>query len=365
MELVDRDDLLAFARSAAPPCVSMFLPVEPPTSRQGRETTRLRSLINDARRRLEADGVDDATIERMLAPAVALRDQTTRPYAQARGLALLLTADDARVLQLPVALDEYVAMSATPDLWPIADVFSPDERLLVVALSLHEVQVFEATRQTLDEVAVPSLADELAGLLEPGDREHTLQMRAASSGPGDAAFFHGHGGAKDVSDARRSSFLHAIDRALRPVFNERGLPVVIAGVADLADEYRKVAAGVEFIGTVPGTPHNAPAAAMLDAAWRLAEASGHTAQARARARFERANDQGLTEALDMPAIAQAAHDGRVGMFLVPAAGTTGRDDATRDVVNATIQATLEHAGEVVRLNDEGVGMGLPAAILRY
>lgn len=360
----DREDLLAFARSATSPCVSMFLPVEPPTSRQGREPTRLRSLINDARRRLEADDIDDAAIERLLAPAVALRDTTTRPYAQARGLALLLTTDDARVLQLPVPVDEYVAISHVPDLWPIAEAFGPDERLLVIGLSLHQVQLFEAARHMVTDVALPGLEDELAGLLEPGDREHTLQMRAASSGPGDAAFYHGHGGAKDLSDARRASFLHAVDRALRPVVIERSLPVVVAGVADLVDEFRK-AAGFEIIGTIPGTPHDTAPTALLDAAWGVADDSGHTAQARALARFDRANDQGLTESLDMAAITRAAHNGRVAMLLVPAAGAAGRDDVMRDAVNEAIRATLEHAGDVVRLSVDRVAMGLPAAILRY
>lgn len=377
----DRDTLIDFARTATPPVVSMYLPVLPPVSGHGQEPAVLRKLVADARRRLDAEQIDDTARDALLAPASSLAESTTRSYKHAHGLALLLSADIQHVWQLPLAVPEHLSVGPRPYIVPMTPVLSADDRLLLLALSQQRARLFDFDRWTLTERAVEGLDEDSFAHLLPNDRERSLQLRQASAGASDAAFFHGHGGAKDLSDARRQAYLREVDRALHPVLAGRDVPMIVAGVRSLVDEFRALTSHSDPVGTVAGNPDTLTDHALLDAAWHAADRAGATSGHRAISRLDQAVEANRVTS-QLTEITTAAREGRMDLLVVAEEGgvvANGTDpdadinggaselEATQsNRLNDAVIETLLHGGDVIAVDVENLGdRPSPAGVLRY
>jgi hypothetical protein len=360
MDVVRRNDVKALVTDVAPPCVSIYLP----THRKGRDVEqdpiRLRKLVGEARTELQDVGLRRAEADALLEPATRLLDDVSFWRHQDAGLGLLLAAGRSEILRVPIAVPELVVVGERFHLHPLTALVDADERIHVLALSQQRAQLFEADRWTIRPVEVDDLPQGVDDLVADPDHQHSLQLRRATAGPSDAAFVHGHGGAKDAADDRRTQYLRAVDRALQPVL-PKGARLVVAGVHNVVSEFRSLS-DADVVGEIPGQSDRISPTALLEAVWDVVPptAALRRAEASERLATHAANGRVATE---LGAIVDAALEGRVDtLFVLPATELDAPADVRAQVDDAVVH-TIVHGGDVHLA--VGGQPAAPAAILRY
>lgn len=360
MDVVRRSDLKDLVTGVTPPCVSMYVP----THRRGRDIEqdpiRLRKLVADARTELEDVGLRRTEADELLAPAARLLDDASFWHHQQRGLAVLLAKGRAEILRVPIEVPELVVVGERFHLHPLAGLLGSDDRVFVLALTQQRSQLFEADRWSIGAIDVPGLPQGVDDMPGEQDRQQTLQLRRATAGPSDAAFVHGHGGAKDATEAHRAQYLRAVDRALQPVL-PRGARLVVAGVHSIVAEFRSLTA-IEIVAEIPGQADRISPSALLDALWEVVTPVADLERDRAVQRLGESAANGRV-ATELAAIVDAAQQGRVDALFVRPASELDVDATVRSVIDDAVVHTILHGGDVhLVANDEPVS---PAAILRY
>jgi len=177
IDVVTSEDLQVLATHDGP-CVSLFLP----TARHGPDTlegpVRLRNLLRQAETDLEGTGVGRATVDEILEPIRALVDDAPFWQHQSDGLALYASTALSRHFRVPLAFAESAVAGSRFRVLPLWRLAAGDDTFFVVSLSQNEVRVFEATRQTIDEVAPDPIPASLADALAHEDPERQLQSHS-------------------------------------------------------------------------------------------------------------------------------------------------------------------------------------------
>ncbi|MEX0953268.1 MAG: hypothetical protein WDZ26_05515 [Nitriliruptoraceae bacterium] len=329
------------------------------------QVTRLRSALSTARDLLVESGLSARDAEALLEPGHVLQDQMRVSKGRHASLALFVSASGARALRLPYEVEDDVVVGNEFHVLPLFASAMAHPRFVIAAVSLHATRVFEASAWATSPVEIPDLP---AGIddEEAHDREHLLQRRQARSGPGDASFVHGHGGAKDVEGDLRAQHLRAVAQALHARFGDDDVPVVIAGVREVVHDLQARSPFANVVGVLPGSPDRRSAGdlrrdalAVMDAAER--ERVG-TAVARLRDNGSAGRVAGLADD-----IAEAARDGRVDVLLLPEPGAYANlHGAEVERVNRAALDTLLGGGGVhVVPADLAEGLTLPVAHLRW
>lgn len=366
MTLPSHADLEVLLSEATPPCVSIYLPTHRRDPGIDQDPIRLRGLLGDAAASLDEVGLRRSERDALLEPATELLDDPHFWQHQDQGLAIFLATERSRRFPLPIVVPELVVVGERFHIHPLVELFTEERHVLVLTLSQHQVRLFDATRWSVNELSVPTVPQGVDATMPEQDRQESLQLRRSSAGPGDAAFFHGHGGAKDAANDRRERYVHAVERALRPVLARRDDPLVIAGAAPLAAEFRAHTSYPHVVGELAGAPDRMDPSELRDAAWQLVEPQTIAARRAALSRYAQAAGTGRTST-DPVAIAHAAMEGRVELLLVsPATEDSGHDPAALSYIDDAILHTLRHGGDIQTIPaPETEHRALPAALLRY
>jgi hypothetical protein len=367
MDVPRPDELQALLAEVEPPCVSLYLP----THRFGREAAtedplRLRALLAEARAALEVLDLPRGATDRLLAPAHALLDDQAFWREQGDGLAILLTDGRLHRFCLPIEVPELAVVGERFHIHPLVELLA-DHHVLVLALSLHEPRLLAAGRWSVRPVTVPGLPHGIDEALPYDEREESLQYHGVGAGGGGPTpLFHGHGGAKDATAARRRRYLQAIDRVLVPAVRRDHVPLVVAGVGSLVAEFAALTSHPQTLPVALGNPDRLRDVDLQVAAW---EATAQLRQRARRAALDRFSAlAGTGRTVHAPeAVAAAATQGRVETLLVPPATELPSDEpAAIQLVDEAIRATLRHRGQVhVVPGHAGLDPELPAAIVRY
>ncbi len=359
------DELGTLTAGVSPPCLSLYLPTHRITSEAAQDRTRLRTLVTKARSALEEVGLRGAELDEMLRPATELLDDPLFWQRQEDGLALLLSVDRSHRFQLPYRVPELVIVGERFHVHPLVELLE-DHRALLITLSQQRVRLFEFGRWSIREVEVPGLPDGIEDTIPDRDRQTPLQVRHAAAGSSDAGFFHGHGGAKDAAEDRRRRYLLEVDRVLQPVLKRRNDPVVLAGVRNLAAEFRAVSTCRSVIGELPGNPDTAHADRLRSAAWEVVSPWFAKERREALERFEHLSGTRRAET-DPEVLADAAMEGRIDvLFVRSAVEVRDADPTTLSMIDDAVVHTLRHGGAVYVLSEvERTGHPDGGAILRY
>jgi hypothetical protein len=336
---VDRVEVIELARVRAEPAVSVLCPVAQPVTAHPEDAARLRSLLDRAVETVgEWRGAETAAqVRRQLeaaGPAVEAGEH-------GRGLAVLATPDDCRVLHLPFPVEEQIVVD---------DTF--------------------ATRQLLEGLdrTVPCLALVLGGgggRLLAWDGVHPTERTTggfpvAVTPPHEWDTPHRdlpiHEGS--VTEERRTVF-REVDRALGDVLAGESLPVVVlAPERDLALFAEVGRHGDAVVGQVHGSFEHASAATVAEAVQPALRDHLVARRQAAVARLRDAHGRGRA-VVDLAEVGRAAEEGR-GHELVLEEGfsfprhrvdglTPGEGPdvqlAVDDVVDDVVETVLLHGGE--------------------
>lgn len=342
----------------SPPCLSIYLPTHRQHTGAVQDPVMLRNLLKEARARLSDQGAPADEIDRLLAGAHALIDDPEFWRTRSDGVALFGCDGDWEVYRLPLPVEADIVVGDVVSLRQLAPLFEPSGRLMVLVVDQRNARLFEADRWSLHEIELPDLPDPAAEDTERG----ALHLRRASAGPSDAAFFHGHGGTKDVADDQRDRFLREVERTVRPILARRKLPLVLGGDTAVTGALRPMLHERQVVGAVTTRPGHLDAADLHHRVWELAAPTVDHARDDAVERYASLVGTGRTAA-GADAVAAVAEQGRVDVLLLPP-DRVMRANGEGPTVDMAMRDTLRSSGDIVVIN-ESTGFTEPAAILRH
>ncbi len=290
----------------------------------------------------------------------------------------VMTLERTALGTLPELERDHLRVSERPLLTPLLARPGTRRRYYALALSRGEVRLFECTRTTIQELALPDGAptsvDEANGAGEPAVHSHSV----GPTGRTDQRF-HGQGGRADMRDAELRQFLLRLDDAVRTVLPRASDDLVLVGLPRIQAEFRAVCRlpGLCADGVYSEPGQLAPPA-ILEETNRVYE----------RARVVVARDAGLHQmaerkkpvASTLEQTVRAAVEGRVEQLFVRRGATSEMVyDAGRhrlreanststevDAIETAIVETFRRGGLVWRVDPNALPPGAAArALLRY
>jgi len=365
-------------------CVSIFLPTHRAGAEIQQDPTRLKNLLREAEQRLKNHGLDEEAVAALLAPAQELIDDHVFWRHQADGLALFLAPGFSRRFRVPLAFTERVVIGERFALRPLMPLLATSGRFYVLALSLQDVRLLEATQTGVRRIeleGVPKSFDEAMGYEE---YDSSVQVHSSSSKRlgGRPAIFHGHGdGDEDRMNEDVLHYFQKLSKALDPYLTDREAPLVLAAVESHFPIYREANGHPTILAEgVPGNPDHLGDQELHGKAWQVVEPHFLAAREEALERYQELKGAGRSSSV-IEEIVPAAHQGRIEqLFVAVEPERWGRFDpetaqvelreepaqGDEDLLEAATFHTLTHRGEVFGLDADQVPDGsLAAAVLRY
>ena len=399
-EQIGRDELRQLRDEAEPPCVSLYLPVNPARPETQGNVIRLKNLLRQAEEGMLERGVARERCAEVLAPARELLDDTAFWQQPGEGLAIFLAPGVTRVQRTPVPLPERALVGDRFHFAPLLPMLSGDGRFHVLALSQNGVRLFEASRDGVEELQLAGVprslqealqVDEVQAPLQfhaPGGAPQATAMRASGRGPGAAvrggrrtAMFHGHGASEEDEKESLLRFLQVLDDRLMRHLRRRPLPLVVAAVDYEQAMFREVSSHPELLPDgIDGNPELLSGEELRDRALPLVEPVLQADLQRAVATFDELGGSDRVSC-DLEDVLLAAVDGRVDTLFAdvsrqrwgrfdPESRTVvvheDREPSDEDLIDRAAAEALDRGGCVFGLSDGGVPGGGPvAAVFRY
>jgi hypothetical protein len=337
-----------------PPCLSLYQPTHRHRPDNEQDPIRFRNLVREMESSLRATIPADQ-IRLLLEPFEKLSQDSGFWNHTLDGLAVLGARGVFRVFRLQRPVAEMAVVADSFHTKPLRRLLQSVDRYQVLALTRHEIELFEGNRDAIDRVelasAVPRTITEALG--EEFSEPH--QTVASYNGAGGPAMHHGHGGRKDDTAIDDERFFRAVDRAVlanhsRPT----GLPLILAGLAEQQAIFRQVTHNPFLVAA--GILTHPPAIAAEDwraRAWQIMEPEYVSRLRRLCEAFRQAQANGFGSD-DLREVASAAATGRVATMLIDADKSIGGrlDSATgeiemTDIANPEIDDVLDDLGTLV------------------
>jgi Bacterial archaeo-eukaryotic release factor family 7 len=366
-------------------CVSIYMPTHPVGRDQQQNPIRLKNLLAEAETKLLANGLRRPEAQKLMLPAEELLWNRDFWQHQGEGLAIFLTNDFSQVYRLPVEFEEQLHTGNGFYIKPLLPSLGRGIKFYVLAISLHNVRLFEGNADTMSEIKLnfPTSMQEALWTDEP---EKYLNMHSGSismgQGKGGAAVFHGH----DPADEEKTNilrFFQSVNEGLNDLLDEKNIPMILAGVDYLLPIYREASSYQNLLeDAVMGNPEREKVKDLHAKAWKIVQPLFEESQKKAFEKFEQLNGQKSDLAVkDIKTAVKAATVGQVETIFVPLGKQKwGQYDAenhnviasaepgpgNEDLFDLAATQTILNSGQVFAVPPEQMpGGGEVAAILRY
>ncbi|AKJ94448.1 MULTISPECIES: hypothetical protein [Thioalkalivibrio] len=384
MNRVDQDAAAGLWDDCDPPCLSLYQPTHRDHPDNEQDPIRFKNLVKALEDSLRQKFASDE-IQPLLEPLLALADDREFWNCTFDGLAVLRDRNRFRVYKLQRPVPELAVVADSFHTKPLLRILQSADRYQVLALSRHEMKVFEGNRDALDEITpadgVPQTITEALGD-ELTDSRQTVSAYGGSGG-GQAPMHHGHGGRKAELDDDAERFFRAVDRAVLEHHSKpSGLPLLLAALPEHHHMFHALSHNPFLISESLDVHPDALASSddFRERVWQTIEPRYLERLAGLVDAFGSNQPKGLGSD-DLAEVARAAVGGRVATLLIEARreipgrvdATTGElefDDLshpeTDDVLDDLGALVLKMGGEVVVVPKERMptGTGI-AAIYRY
>ncbi len=324
--------------------VSLFMP----THKVGRETEqdpiRFKNLLQEAEKRLLAEGVRSPDVRKMLKPAQDLMDNPGFWQKQSHGLAVFLTTDTFHFYRLPLLFEELVMITHSFHLKPLLPFFASDGHFYILALSQNQIRLLEGTHHTVDEIVLESMPQSLAETLKFEHFNTQLQFHTgtSSSGPGESTGVFHSNDPHEEDKTKLLQWFHKINDELQNVILGRQSPIVLAGVEYLFPLYKEANSFPHLVEVgIPGNPEELRPEELHKKAWHLVQPFFMQVQEHAAAQYYQLSKTGQATT-DVKEVVKAAHQGRVADLFV--------------ALGVRVRGSFERSTNTVQI-DEGAGIG--------
>lgn len=254
-------------------CVSIFMP----TSRAGEEVTEgqyrimFEKHLKTVRGTLEDYGLSVREIEKFMAPAYELAENSGFWRRQSDGLAVFIGEDTFEYLTLPIRFENYTYVADHFYVKPLIPLFNEDGRFFLLGLTLHGAQFYEGVPHGLTEVYIkdltPGRLEEVVGF---DYEQKSLQWQSHRGGdPGHGAMFHGQGRQNEKRKEEVLQYLRAVDKGIvEGILFDLKDPLVVACVDFLFPMYQKANTYKYLVDdNVSGNPAEMDATLLHEKAW--------------------------------------------------------------------------------------------------
>lgn len=324
MTLLSPDDLRTLLDIEDGPALSIFLPTERRGAETQQNSIRFKNLLRDAESQLtqygaDHPGADKAAVEELLEPLRRMVDDHELWQHQSDGLAVFRAPGFLRTHRLPERFAEKVVVNDRFYLKPLFTLLRGDGRFYVLALSLGDVRLFEASRYQIGEIElgpeVPRKLEEVVGT-EVDEVHLQYHSRAGGSRGAKSPVFHGQGGGEDDQKEEIRRFFRRVDEAIQGYVEDRTAPLVLAAVEYQIPIYREASVHPHVVPEgVIGNPDNLRPEELHQRAWDLARP---VLLARREQDVERFQEMSGTARVSnrLDEVLPAAFDGRVETLFV-------------------------------------------------
>src|SRR5690625_3990464 len=186
---ITADDLKAMA-AATGPQVTIYLPTAPPQHQPQDTATRVKSLVNEARRKLVNAGVPESDAKDMMASFDAIA--TDAPFLRQQGESLALFAAKGLnlVYRLGVPVAEYTHVAEHFVLRPISETLTKSHSFYILGVSQNKVRLLDATKDSVVQLDLQDIVPEsFEVVFDTEDRKTQLQNQSVSH---TATTYHRH-----------------------------------------------------------------------------------------------------------------------------------------------------------------------------
>lgn len=239
---MDKKTFEELAEFHEPHCTSIYIP----THRAGQEVNKGldKKLFKNSLKKVKEElkhvyQMSEPEINDYLAPASELLSKSDFWNYQSDGLAVFIGKDFFRHFTLPVHFEEYYYVADHFYLKPLLPLLNEEANFYILALSLHDVRLYEGHPHQIDELVVDDLLPErLEEAVGFDYRQKYLQFREGQSGT-DKTIFHGHGEGKDEKKEEVLKYFRAVNNGVMQVLHDKKSPLIIAAVDYLIPIYRE------------------------------------------------------------------------------------------------------------------------------
>ncbi len=385
MDILNPADLKSLAAQQGKWCVSLYMPTHRVGREQQQDPIRLKNLLAEAEAKLLANGIRRPDVQKLMSPAEELLPNPDFWRHQGDGLAIFISNDFHVVYRLPMEFEELVVIASKFHIKPLIPLLGRVGRFYVLAVSLNNVRLFEATPDTINEIKLnfPTSMEEALWMDEP---ERYLNLHSSSvstsKAKGGAAVFHGQGiGDEDKKNILR--FFQSVNEGISTFIEDKTPPMVLAGVDYLVPLYQEASTYRNILkDSVEGNPDRENLNELHEEAWKIVKPIFEESQQKAFEKYQQFNGQQNPLATnDLIKAVKAATFGQVGSLFVPLGEQKwGRYDAEKnkvslenepsaqneDLLDFAAAQTILNSGQVFAVPREQMpDDGDLAAILRY
>lgn len=335
--LMSREELLKLARVHHIDCISIYLP----TSRAGEEVDqkhaqlRLKNVLKELEERIDLRSAS-SDLKHSLEDLGQLKEDDLFFRHQSDGLAIFIQGAELKTFTLPVRFEQQLHVSDHFYLIPLLPFFNDNGIFYLLALSLHQVSLYQCTRHSIAEVileeATPQRLEEVVGA---DVEDKSLQFRTSGTPGGGKAevMYHGQGSGKDDRDKETEKFLRAVDQAVTHLLGNDDAPLMLACVDHYLPIYRELTSYRHlFPEHIPGNPDETEPLLLQEAGWSLVEPHFTRKREEKRGKTRNLSATGKVS-YDLEEIVPAALEGRIDtLFLQKGRDRYGLFDREKRVI---------------------------------
>lgn len=294
MKTVNQAELNRLVQDRQPPCVSVYVPFHRGMVRENE--VRWRTAFAEATQQLVAGGMSRDDANDLLAPVRKPTDNTfwSQPID---GAAAFVARDFSFMTSAPMGIPEKVIVADRFHLIPLLLMLNGDDVFYVLAISQNHVRLFQGTRESLVEVELTNVPENLEAALATHDRDNVLNYHTRPNSAGRfEAIFHGHGVGIDDKKSDITLYFQIVDRALQPYLRGKSAPLVLAAVEFLRPIFRNTTSYAFCLDDgIDGNPERIDQREMHRRAWEIVKPT-----------FDRAREQAIESWYDLSATKYAS-----------------------------------------------------------
>ena len=338
MQQVNLQGLTYFLERHEGPCLSLYQPTHRSHPENQQDIIRYKNLVKELESSL-AEKYAKRDIAAIMKPFHDLGED--RDFWQQKvldGLAILADETRFQIFTLQRQPEEFAVVSDSFHLKPLLRLTQTQDRFQVLCVSRTDIQMYEGTRDGLDQVL---FADDFPEHIDdPTEEVADFPVTSYGLGPSNrqGQVMHYKGSRKDAIQTDKERFLGAVARALYNNISKEGkLPVVLVGLPENIGVFRKNNQNPYVLEhEINIDPTSLTVEQLLKKAWPVVEPVAAKRVQDEIARFKQAHGTGLAND-DLENVLGAVLDGRVDTLMIDAekriAGKIDRENRKVELLN--------------------------------
>lgn len=387
MQIFNRADFINLSKKKANPFISIYSP----TSRQSsdgykKDQINFKNQLKDVTVKLEKDyNMEDTEISNLLAPASSLLEDHKFWQNNSDLLACFISENGMEMIKVPIDIHEgQNFVGSKPMLLPMIPELSDDGHYYILLLNLDRIRLYEATRNTVQEIILDPEEIAVSFTAEEEEDENQKQLHGQGGSGNAGVMYHGHaGGSDEEKKVTILNYFHRMTNMLEPKLNNNPLPLVLAGVDYLIPIFKEATKYNHLLdGHVSGAYGEKDMMTLHQKSWEIVAPFFEKERFKRKENYNQKAADGLAISNDKLKIIKAALTGGVDTLLVNTNHqhlfgsydpenhqinvSEKQENGGHCLVDEAAARVVEFSGKVYMVEEENMPEGAQvAAILRY